>query len=199
MALEEIERILNLFLAGSVTTALVVIGLVFGLIKQGKMIRSQIRQGAADAKKAEADAEAVELENSQRKLDLAHAMSQLADETALKAVDAQNKFAAFQKELNDMRIKINDQEGIIQAQQKTIKKQENTISILKAQNDVMLERTNKQDEEIATLICRIQRYEDIFNKLKTNGLLPEDVSKDIDNCIGDQNGNGIYGLPNQGH
>ncbi len=182
MALEEIEKLINLVLAGSVTTILVVIGLIFGLIKQGKMIKSQIRQSDADAKKAEIDAETAELENSQKKLDLAQAMANLADVTALKAVDAQNQFMVFQKELNELRAKIDEQECLIQSQQKTIKKQESVIKVLETQNAAMLERTNKQDEEIATLVCRIQKYEQIFDNLKTKGLLPDDISHDLDDC-----------------
>lgn len=166
---------MTLVLTQGVITILTAAGLIFGLIKQTKMFR-------VERARAITENENLELEQEERKLGLAKEFKLLATESAAEAVDAQKRLSALERTIIELSDKVKAQDKLIKSQAEHIKNQSTTIDQQNLRIANMVERTNKQDEEISKLTCEVNKYKALFGKMKQEGVISEEVAKEIDEC-----------------
>lgn len=175
MDIENITQVVNLVLVVGLISILSAAGMVFGLIKQGKMLKR-------DVTKADLENEQVELENKQKKLDIAEAMDNLATSAANKAVDAESRLTKLEIAKQVLEETIKQQDKKIIAQAVTIKNNEGLIKTLQERVLRSETRANEADEEIAKLTCEVKLYRGLFAQMKEKGILPEDIAQQISDC-----------------
>lgn len=173
--LANIEEFINVVIGGFIFTILSVFGLAFGLWKQGVMFKT-------DKKKTIAETNKLNVEQELKTVELAEAFDRIAGIAANKAIDSQNRLVAMEKNYDMLLLKVNDQEVLIKEQAKTIKKQDDTIKMQNKHIATILEKSNKQDEEIAKLTCDIDRYRNIFSQMKERELIPLEIAAEIEDC-----------------
>lgn len=173
--LTNIQNLLNIVLGGFVVTLLTVIGLILGLWKQASMLKAEKRKVIAEADK-------MDIEKQLKKVELAEAFDHLATLSANKAADATTRLSIMEDNYENLLRKVNAQEEIIQEQQEKIKRQNDTIKIQDKRIAQMLEKSIKQDEEIAKLTCQVDLYQGIFSKMKEKGIVPDDIANEILGC-----------------
>jgi len=175
MDIENISKIVNLVLVVGAITVLTIIGMVFGLIKQSKMLRREI-------KKTDLENDQLELANKQKKLDIAEAMDSLATSAANKAVDAESRLTKLEISNQVLDSTVKQQDKLIKAQAITIKENERTQKELNARILIGERRSQAQDAEIAQLTIEVKLYRGLFAQMKEKGILPQDIAEQIQDC-----------------